>query len=1280
LSHDIPILVGIDTHAEVDLVDIKLVQQLGLKPCRNTDLPILRAINQQNLHTFGAYNVRLELTDTYGVRKTTLRPYLAVNRDPGDSQILLGMTALNEMRILVDCETYQWQYKMDKTCIKIESFQRFQKRAKGAKVYALVEVNHLIASKSALAGTLPESLQPYLDVFSSNNAKKLAPHRDIDLAIELIPGKEPTYGPIYPLSQTELAALREFLEENLAKGFIRESKSPAGAPILFAPKKDGGLRLCVDYRNLNAITVKNRYPLPLISEIMDRVTGAQYFSKIDLKDAYYRLRIKAGDEWKTAFRTRYGHYEFMVVPMGLTNAPATFQAYINKALRGLVDDFCIVYLDDILVFSRTREEHDQHLQQVCQRLREAELYAKPSKCQFYCHEIEFLGFIITSQGIRMDPERIRTIKEWENHPPKTYRDLQVLLGFCNFYRRFIKGYSSIARPLTSLFKGSQNGRKSGDFKQVWKVLQQEAFLALLGAFQTAPLLRHYDPTLPIRIETDASDAALGGVLSQLQGDTQKWHPIAFFSKQFKGAEANYSTPDKELMAIIECFKHWRHYLEGSQHTIEVWSDHQNLQGFMRQPKINGRQARWLVYLTPYDFIIRHRPGLQNPADGPSRRPDYMAAAQEEPSQVQKDLLARRLAGSDLQEARQPCEMARCQLCEAARVNPDYRWRNAPCSELPEAGRCDMAPERATALSPLMGQRVSGFEDDFTVLRRDAVGLRTPVATVQVLCAMPMEAEDSEVGRLIQLVRLQAVTRREARKAAQNENPLADKTANDLLASIYKLQGTDPLCLRLKKELGTKTRQGSEMDPQEVLRINTARQGYELDPQEVLRYNGRVVVPAQKALIQELLYLYHDDQFAGHWGIEKTKELLERKFYWPGLAQDIREYIITCPTCQNTAIPRHKPYGKLEPLPVPSRPWAEVSLDFITQLPVSYIGTKEYDAVLVVVDRYSKMARFIPTTTDITAPELAALFHENIELRYGAPIGVVSDRDSRITSKFWAEMCAYSLIKRRLSTAYHPQTDGQTEILNRILENYLRSYASIEQKNWAILLPSAEYAYNNSRSSSTKITPFMALYGYNPELRFDVEDTATKGEAPAAKDRIIRLHELRDKLRDELLRSQERQAKYYNQRHLPKLFKRDELVKLSTKNLKLKDKKLQPKWIGPLKVLERIGSQAYRLALPEKYDQLHDVFPVQLIEEFKSRGNQPLMPLPDLEEDSEFEIEEVKDKALIQGQTHYLVKWEGWPTEYNQWVPEEDMANASKLVLRFEKQQQKKQAKKKPPKA
>src|SRR5438045_5053827 len=237
----------------------------------------------------------------------------------------------------------------------------------------------------------------------------------------------------YNMSPAELRALHEYLKEALVKGWIRESQSPAGAPILFVPKKSGELRLCVDYHGLNAITIKNQYPLPLISELLDRLSGSVVFSKIDLRNAYHQIRIREGDEWKTAFRTRYGHFEYLVLPFGLTNAPATFQAYINHALRGFVDDFCVVYLDNILVFSKSEEEHYQHLELVIEHLQQAELYANLKKCDFFKPKVQFLGFIINKNGLCMDPMCIQTISEWCHHPPKTYQDVQVFLGFCNFY-------------------------------------------------------------------------------------------------------------------------------------------------------------------------------------------------------------------------------------------------------------------------------------------------------------------------------------------------------------------------------------------------------------------------------------------------------------------------------------------------------------------------------------------------------------------------------------------------------------------------------------------------------------------------------------------------------------------------------------------------------------------------------------------------------------------------------------------------------------------------------
>jgi hypothetical protein len=265
----------------------------------------------------------------------------------------------------------------------------------------------------------------------------------------------------------------------------------------------------------------------------------------------------------------------------------------------------------------------------------------------------------------------------------------------------------------------------------------------------------------------------------------------------------------------------------------------------------------------------------------------------------------------------------------------------------------------------------------------------------------------------------------------------------------------------------------------------------------------------------------------------------------------------------------------------------------------------------------------------------------------------------------------------MSTAFHPQTDGQSEILNRIVENYLRAFTSLEQMNWAKLLPTAGFAYNNSLNHTLKTTPFRAMYGYDPDFHIDVEGDASPGRVPAALDRIKKLQELRDSLKAQWAKAQEKQKKYYDQRHQPMEFKRGSLVKLSTANLKLKDKKLQPRYVGPFRVTERIGTQAYRLALPNKYHRLHDVFPIQSLEPYYSRGTEEPLPMPDLEDDqdNEYEIEEVKDQTLMKGKVKYLVKWTGWPSEYNQWVDEEDMANAQGRIKEFEKKKRAKEGKK-----
>jgi hypothetical protein len=311
--------------------------------------------------------------------------------------------------------------------------------------------------------------------------------------------------------------------------------------------------------------------------------------------------------------------------MGLTNAPATFQSYINNALRGYVDDFCVVYLDDILIYSRNEEKHIQHLEKIIERLRQSELYANPKKCSFFQAEIKFLGYLINAEGVRMDTKPAEAMREWKNHPPRTYWDIQVFLGFCNFYRRFIHQFSQIVKPILHLLRDMKKGWKPSLIGQDWQEPQQQALEELINRFTTAPILRHYDPNLPLCLEADAYHAALAGILSQRYEDG--WHPIAFYSRKFTPTEWHYPIYDKEMMAIVMSFEHWHHYLDGASN-VEVFSDHQNLKSFMSQTRLNGRQTRWLVKFLSYDFRIFYRKGALNLADGPSRIPDYLADAEE----------------------------------------------------------------------------------------------------------------------------------------------------------------------------------------------------------------------------------------------------------------------------------------------------------------------------------------------------------------------------------------------------------------------------------------------------------------------------------------------------------------------------------------------------------------------------------------------------------------------------------------------------------------------------
>ncbi|SPC60939.1 uncharacterized protein UHOD_11199 [Ustilago sp. UG-2017b] len=459
-----------------------------------------------------------------------------------------------------------------------------------------------LAYDTGLSDIIPPEYHQYLDVFSRVRADKLLPHRTYDHHIPLEEGKSPPFGPIYSLSEHELKTLRGYLEENLAKGFISPSDSPAASPILFVKKKDGSLHLCVDYRGLNQITIRNRYPLPLIDELLDRLREARFFTHIDLRSAYNLLRIAKGDEWKTAFRTRYGLFQYNVMPFGLTNAPASFQHLMNDTFKDMLDRSLIIYLDDLLIYSSTLEQHQGHVSAVLARLRQAGLYAKAEKCQFSTLQTEFLGFVVSDQGVSMDPSKTEVITNWP--VPKSMHDVQVFLGFCNFYRKFIPQYSRTAYPLTQLLR-----KEAQSTPFAWNHAAQHAFEQLRSSFNTDTILHHFDPARPIIVETDASDFAVAAVLSQ-SFDQGTRHPIAFFSKKLDPAQLNYPIFDKEMFAIVAAFKHWCQYLEGAKFQVQVLTDHRSLEYFTTTKQLNRRQARWSELLADFDFVIPYRPGAQ----------------------------------------------------------------------------------------------------------------------------------------------------------------------------------------------------------------------------------------------------------------------------------------------------------------------------------------------------------------------------------------------------------------------------------------------------------------------------------------------------------------------------------------------------------------------------------------------------------------------------------------------------------------------------------------------
>lgn len=1035
-------------------------------------------------------------------------------------------------------------------------------------------------------------LEKYQDILSGV-PERLPPLREINHRIELIDESMKYHYHLPRCPDALKPALMEKIERYVRAGWWEHKTVPQAAPMLCLVKRDNGLRTVFDCRKRNENTVKDVSPFPDQDLIRLDVARAPIRSKIDLSDAYEQIRIVPEDVWKTAFATVYGTMLSHVLQQGDCNGPATFQRLMTHIFRSQLGIFVHVYLDDIFVFSYSVEEHESHLGIVFELLRKHELFLKASKCDLYSDRMDCLGHIIDDRGLHADADKMQRVREWR--VPRNYHEVQKFLGLVQYLAHFMPDVSSFTGPLAAI---TRNGHS---FE--WRPLHQRCFDTIKYMACKAPILRPIDPKIneTIFVICDASSSGTGA----MYGQGRDWHncrPAGFMSRKFTAAQHAYRVFELETLAILEALMRWEDKLLGRK--ICIITDHEALKFFKTQERLSSRQARWMEYISRFDYEINYIQGeLNKVADVLSRYYEYDGDEDEATYDEYVKADARLDPDGD--------DLPMNRLAELRAMRVQTRNSSLLTAKPKFISRQELEDRHVEA------QKLQAPADDSRALETggDSVNTSSPADDDED----PQPLLPSEVVTpLRQLVETDDAFLRAVR----------DGYASDVLFGKVLQNVGDHAAFSIGSDnlLWTRNR-ANEL----VMCIPRSRMG-------------------KKTIV--MIVIEHAHTAIGHFGHRKTGDYVRRWYWWPSLGRDVYEFCKTCGICQTSKPSNLRPAGLLHTLPIPTRPWGSIAMDFTGP----FLLSKGFDYLWVIICRLTSASHLIPVNTTIKTTELAWLYVREFVRLHGMADSIVSDRDSKFLARFWREIHRLLGTKLLVSTAFHPQIDGVTERVNRSINQLLRSMVRPDQTDWVERLPMVEFALNSAASSSTGFAPFELTGGALPRM---TRELSTPSNLPGvqqfaenARDYLVMAH-------DSIIEARALQTHHANKRrrdesavgphHRP--ISVGDLVYLSTENLALpkgRARKLTPRFIGPYRVLKSVPSTStYTLELPEDLARrgIHPTFHASLLRRHEPNDD-VLFPHRDTQvyydigspEDAEYVVDELMAHEWHGDELWFHVKW------------------------------------------